>query len=157
MQRKRLLLTIALATSLAGAAINGYSAGASLLPPEQKQGAITYLTGGIGLDEARAIERKASDYPLTLEFLVKASPRAEFTSNVKVRIEDQRGTVVLDTVTNGPFLLVDLPAGKYTVTADRDGEVKTRHIRIMEHRPKRSIFEWNQAVSSGAPPASSKG
>jgi len=157
MQRQRLLLTIALATSLASVAITGYSAGASLLPPEQKQGAISYLTGGIGMDEAQAIERKAPDYPLTLEFLVKARPRAEFTSNVKVRIEDQHGAVVLDTVSNGPFLLVDLPAGKYKVTADCGGEVKTRHIRVMDNRPKRSIFEWNQAVSRGTASAPSKG
>jgi hypothetical protein len=146
------MLEAALALALGGG-MCAYCAAADLLPKEHKQGDVAYLSGGIGEDEARAIESKAQDYPLTLEFLVKAQPRAEFTSDVKVKIEDHAGKVVLDTVSDGPFLLVRLPPGKYAITASLEGESQARHIRLVDKRPKRVIFEWNQAVSSAGAPA----
>ena len=146
MQLKRLILTSIAAATLA-TGMTAYCAGADLMPPEQKQGEVAYLTGGIGEDEARVIEGRAKDYPLTLEFLVKARPRAEFTADVKVMIKDHAGKVVLDTVAQGPFLLVRLPSGKYTIDASRERESKTRHVRLIAKRPTRVIFEWKDAVS----------
>jgi len=90
------------------------------MPAAQKTGEVTYLTGGVGEDEARVIEGRAKDYPLTLDFLVKTRPRAGFTADVKVMIKDHAGKVVLDTVSKGPFLLVRLPSGKYTMDATRE-------------------------------------
>jgi hypothetical protein len=145
------MLDAAVALAL-GCGISGYSGAANLLPTEHKQGDVAYLSGGIGEDEARAIEAKARDYPLTLEFLVKAQPRAEFTSDVKVKIEDHAGKVVLDTVSEGPFLLVRLPPGRYAVNANLEGETQARHIHLVDKRPKRVIFEWNRAVSSAGAP-----
>jgi hypothetical protein len=142
-----LLVTASMMAATLGAAAPAHTAGASLLPPEQKQGSIVYVTGGIGLDEAKAVERMARNYPLTLEFLVKAQPRAEFTAAVKVIVTDHTGKVVLDTLCEGPFLLARLPPGRYTVTAEQAGETKTRHVQVVDKSAKRVIFEWDRAVS----------
>src|SRR5215831_3721557 len=53
----------------------------SALPPEQTQGSVTYVSGGIVQEEAQAFEAAAALYPLTLEFAIKHTPRAEYTAN----------------------------------------------------------------------------
>lgn len=155
MNLKVLLVTASMTAVTLGAAVPVHSEGTGPLPAEQKlaeqkQGPIAYVTGGIGAEEAKAIERMTNDYPLTLEFLVKAQPRDEFTSAVKVKVTDHSGKVVLDTRSDGPFLLARLPAGRYTVTAEQDGEAKTRHVQVVDKSAKRVIFEWNRASSRPA-------
>lgn len=57
-----------LAAALAALAIGATTAqAASLLPPVQKSGTVEYLIGGIGQDEARAIEGEASFAGKTLQ------------------------------------------------------------------------------------------
>jgi hypothetical protein len=120
----------------------GNYAAVSQLPPEQKQGNVIYLSGGIGQDAAAAMRREESKFPLTLEFVKHAKPSAEYLSGVNVTIKDHQGTTVLTTVADGPFLLAKLPDGKYTVTADHEGQKKERNIVLAEQKQERFVFEW---------------
>jgi hypothetical protein len=112
------------------------------LPAAHTVGAITYLSGGIGKTEASAIEHVAKYYPLELEFLLKAKPRDEYLADVKVRIKDARHKMVLDVVSEGPFLLASLPAGIYTVSAERNGRLEHREVKIAANEHQRVVFEW---------------
>lgn len=114
----------------------------SVLPPEQTQGAVTYVSGGIGQDEAQAFEAAAAQYPLALEFAIKHTPRAEYTADVHVVVTDAQGTRVLDTNSDGPFLLAKLPAGRYTVTAERHQQTLTRTVHVATHKPTHVMFLW---------------
>jgi hypothetical protein len=114
----------------------------STLPPEQYQGGVTYVSGGIGQEEAQAFEAAASQYPLALEFAIKHTPHAEYTANVHVIVTDTQGTRVLDTHSDGPFLLAKLPTGRYTVTAERHHETLTRTIHVANHKPTHVMFLW---------------
>ncbi|MGP1677712.1 MAG: carboxypeptidase-like regulatory domain-containing protein [Burkholderiales bacterium] len=106
------------------------------------QGEVSYLSGGIGQTEASAIKHAAKRYPLELEFVLKAKPKDEYLANVKVKIEDAHDKVVLDATADGPFLLAKMPAGKYTVTADRDGKIEQRQVEIAAKEHRRVVFEW---------------
>src|SRR5712691_9215333 len=119
-----------------------YAATAGALPPAQTQGAVTYVSGGIGQEEAQAFEAAAAQYPLALEFAIKHPPRAEYTANVHVVVTDTQGTRVLDTHSDGPFLLAKLPAGRYTVTAERHQQTLTRTVHIANHKPTHVMFLW---------------
>ena len=77
------LLICSLLTSLPA-----FAAVPSTLPPEQTQGAVAYVSGGIGQDEAQAFEAAAAQYPLALEFAIKHTPRAEYTAYVHVVVTD---------------------------------------------------------------------
>ncbi|MDW3688986.1 carboxypeptidase regulatory-like domain-containing protein [Cupriavidus sp. CV2] len=110
--------------------------------PEKVQGTVAYVTGGIGLDEANAIEQVAAQYSLELEFARKAMPRNEYVSDVGVLIENQQGKPVLDTTSDGPFLLAKLPEGKYTVRVARHGDTKQRVVQIKLHNHERLVFVW---------------
>ncbi|MDB6084134.1 MAG: carboxypeptidase regulatory-like protein, partial [Gammaproteobacteria bacterium] len=56
-----------------------------------------------------AIKQVAAQYPLELEFARTAIPQNEYVTDVKVLIKDHQGTLVLDTISDGPFLLAKLP------------------------------------------------
>ena len=114
----------------------------SALPPEQTQGGVTYVSGGVGEEQTQAFESAASRYPLALEFAIKHAPRAEYTANVHVVITDTQGTRLLDTHSDGPFLLAKLPAGRYTVTAERHQQTLTRTVHIANHTPTHVMFLW---------------
>jgi hypothetical protein len=112
------------------------------LPPEQTQGAVSYVSGGLGKEEAQAFKAAAKQYPLSLEFGVKHAPHAEFTTNVHVMVKDAQGKSVLDTRSDGPFLLAKLPIGHYTVTAEQHGQTLTKTAEVVTHKPVHLTFLW---------------
>jgi hypothetical protein len=114
----------------------------SELPPELTQGNITYITGGIGHDEAMAMRRQEAQYPLSLEFVKRAGPVGEYLAGVNVTIKDRQGKTKLETVADGPIVLARLPVGKYTVSAELDGQIKNRDVVIVTQKPERLVFEW---------------
>jgi hypothetical protein len=105
-------------------------------------GQITYLSGGVGQTEADAIKHVAKYYPLELEFLRRAKPKDEYLSDVKVRIKDADGKMVLNVTSDGPFLLAKMPAGKYTVSAEHKGRIENREVQIAAKEHRRVVFEW---------------
>ena len=132
-----------LATAISAAALVAFPAGASgPMPAARHDGAVTYVSGGVGLAEISAMTRAAARYPLELVFVRDAASREEYLAGVDVRIEDARGRVVLDTVTEGPFLLADLPAGRYKVSAAHDDNVKNRNIEVVSGKHRRVVFVW---------------
>lgn len=134
------LVTAALVA--AGMAISA-SASSTSLPAVKTQGNARYVSGGIGTEEARAMQKLAGKYPLELEFVLRASKgaRGEYTADVPVTIRDARGSIVLDVRSEGPILLVNLPAGAYVVSAEQDGRIERRHVNVTA-RHKRVVFEW---------------
>ena len=133
------VLTLSLLTSLSVFAVPP-----ATLPPEQTQGAVTYVSGGIGQDEAQAFAAAAKQYPLTLEFAVKHMPHAEFIAAVPVQITDAWGHTVLETQSNGPFLLARLSAGYYRVTAEHQGQRLTQTVHLSSAKPAHLLFLWNE-------------
>ena len=119
-----------------------FAATRSDLPAVHTQGSISYLSGGIGAREAKAIEHVESRFPLSLEFVQHAKPRDEFLANVDVTIADRNGKEKLNTVTDGPFLLAKIPNGSYTVTAKEGGKTMTRHITIAAGKPEHMELVW---------------
>ena len=136
------LIAAAIAASGLAFTANAIAAPMSHLPATHTQGDVSYLSGGIGQSEAAAMKHIARRYPLELEFVLKAKPKAEYLADVKVNIKDAHDKVVLDTTAGGPFLLAKMPAGKYTVSADRDGKVEHRQVEIAANAHRRVIFEW---------------
>ena len=133
------LMVAACALAFGGAAA---AASSDHLPALQKQGAISYLSGGIGQTEAKAMQRAAAKYPLELEFVKHAHTKNEYLADVKVKVRDDHHKLILDTTANGPFLLAKLPPGKYTVDAVRNGKSQQRSVEIAAHAHRQVVFEW---------------
>ena len=83
----------------------------SRVPVQLTQGQVTYMSGGIGSDEAQAMRGEESRFPLSLEFIRHADPRDQYLAGVFVEIKDAQGNTALNAIADGPILLATLPDG----------------------------------------------
>lgn len=114
------------------------------LPAEKWQGGLSFVSGGIGQDEASVFKKLAATYPLAVEFIRHAEPKDEYEADVAVTIKRGDGKTVLDVRSEGPFLLVNLPDGTYTVHAQKEGQPMQRTVRVKRDGHQRVVFEWKQ-------------
>ena len=93
----------------------------------QSAGGISYITGGVGLDSIDRLTSLSSNFNLKLVFALRSG---EYLSEVKVAISDMGGRTLLDTTTDGPWLLTKLPAGNYRIAATFGGNTEKRNISV---------------------------
>jgi len=116
------------------------------LPQVQSQGQAEFITGGVGKDESEAIAQAAGTWPLMLELSQSAAtPRAEFISDVQITIKDKSGNTVLDMRSEGPYVLVKLPAGKYSLDATYESKTLHRNVSLEKGRSVRLSLMWPAA------------
>ncbi|HJQ59043.1 MAG TPA: carboxypeptidase-like regulatory domain-containing protein [Vineibacter sp.] len=109
---------------------------------DERRQRVDFVTGGVGKDEAERFRAMAPRYALALEFGRAGATRAEFEAFVDVTVIDVGGVQVLKTEARGPFLLANLPAGRYTVRAVSEGQVKTRDVSITQGQHQHVAFVW---------------
>jgi len=114
----------------------------STLPPPDRAGNVTYLSGGIGIDQSTEIKQQMSKYPLVLEFAGRTHSGNDYLADIPVQIADAHGHAVLSTVANGPFLLASLPDGHYSVTATYNGQAQRRRVDVHASSHVREVFLW---------------
>lgn len=117
-------------------------AAAEGLLDEKTQGNVRYVTGGIGADAVAAFKAAAPKYPLELLFAQKASPNDVYMAGVHVTVKGAAGQTVLDAVSGGPFLLAQLPPGKYRIEASSEGVVKQQTVEVKAGQHRRVVFVW---------------
>jgi hypothetical protein len=115
------------------------------LPQVQSQGQAEFITGGVGKDESEAIAQAAGTWPLMLELSQSAAPRAEFISDVQITIKDKSGNTVLDMRSEGPYVLVKLPAGKYSLDGTYESKTLHRNVSLQKGRSVRLSLMWPAA------------
>lgn len=85
-------------------------------------------TGGITIDERQAAPRDGTK----LSFFITSGP---YLSAIEVTIWNSAGRQILSTTTDGPWLLVDLPAGEYSVRGRRqNGSEQSLKIQVAQNR-----------------------
>lgn len=87
-----------------------------------------YASGGVSDEEQVALYGKRGDYSLWIVTAARGS--GAWLADVQVRIEDERRHVVFDKALAGPWLMIDLPLGRYEVQARRNGEVQRQATTI---------------------------
>jgi hypothetical protein len=110
------------------------------LPQVEQQGDVSYTSGGVGLDESRALLREQAHWPLSLRF---TGPTADYLSNVHVRIVGGKGGEVLSTDSMGPYMLVKLPPGSYTVYAKYKDQEKKQAVTVAGPGKAKAAFHWS--------------
>jgi hypothetical protein len=149
---KSATISTAVAATIAAGALTGLltmqsayaqDEGASL-PLATTTGNVSYLSGGIGIDESTAMKQAASKYSLELVFSAKAGAAAAYLADVHVKVSDRSGKAVIDTVANGPYLLANLPNGNYRVEAISKDVTKTANVTVTKGSHKRVVFSWSE-------------
>ena len=142
---KNAIKAAAAGLALAGAAMVAAPApaAAAQMPSEQHQGPVGYVSGGIGKGEAKLFERNMGQHRLAIELLERAGKAQEFTADAQVRIVDAQGRTVLDTKAAGPFVLVDLAPGRYSIFATLSGhQLRKSAVEVPRTGMARATFEF---------------
>ncbi len=87
-----------------------------------------FVSGGVSIEEARALERQRNQYRLWLVTADRGS--GAWLAGAQAVVRDGRGDVVLDTVLDGPYLLVDLAPGRYTVDVRHEGQSQQHTVSV---------------------------
>lgn len=111
------------------------------LPQELHQGDLTFVTGGVGLDESQALRAAAPHWPLAMRFTGSGS---DYLADVHVQIADAKGNAVLQADSRGPYMLVKLRPGHYTVKATYEDHEETRSVTLRRGSHEKLDFSWNQ-------------
>lgn len=144
MHVRTIILVAAIALIWASQACAAQKASAADGPqPQSAAGGFDYVTGGIGQSEQAAMTRRYGDYALKL-VTARRGERAAYVSGVDVTIRDGDDRVVLETTTKGPWLMVDLPPGRYTLAADHKGRTQTRKLDLSGHADKQIVLRWGR-------------
>jgi hypothetical protein len=75
-----------------------------------REGNISFLSGGVGQAERETLKEMGKGYPLKLIF---SNRKGEYLCDVTVKILDQKNKPIFTTVSNGPWLFIDIPPGTY--------------------------------------------
>lgn len=125
---------------LLGAALVALPAAANEGMPEVKtMDGIRYTSGGIGDMEREAMQHSAKDYNLRLTFAIGTG---QYLADVKVSIQNAKGHKVVDAVADGPWFYAKLAPGKYKVTAEADGQTRTRTITVGKSKAAVAGMVW---------------
>jgi len=120
-------------------------ASAQTPPRPLERDGVAYITGGIGEDEVRAFRQTAPSYNLRISF---ASRSGQYLSDVDVTISSGERTV-LGVRTDGPFLFVRVPAGRYRITA-RDRQIgEMRQVTVRGRQGVDVHFVWDDPDRHG--------
>lgn len=110
------------------------------LPQIQQQGDVSFVSGGVGLDESKALRQAQSQWPLSLRF---TGPGSEFLADVKVRVVDGHDSEVLNATSRGPYMLVRLHPGHYTVHARYKDQEQSKPVTVPATGTAKSAFYWS--------------
>jgi hypothetical protein len=104
-------------------------------PPPQSYGGVSVINGGVDLDQAEAIKRIQSRYPLRVEISGRGGDYY-VADNLKLL----RGSDVVAEIPNaGPWLLMDVPPGRYTLVGDFGSTEVRRDVTVSSNGAKVSM------------------
>jgi hypothetical protein len=106
----------------------------------QQQNGITYLSGGIGEDESRAIQQ-STGYNLHMTFSIGTENK--YVSNVDLIIQNAQKQTVLTLSQTGPLVYVQLPAGHYSIVTTLEGQERREAVDIGGGAARTLNFHWN--------------
>ena len=101
---------------------------------------VTYVSGGAGTEAVDRLRAMEKDFNLKLVF---ALSNGEYLADVNVSVVDAANHVVLDTSSEGPWLLAKLPPGKYQVNANYRGKAERREVAIASTTLRTLDFRWS--------------
>lgn len=111
------------------------------MPQIQQQGDVSYVSGGVGSDESKALQHAQSQWPLALRF---TGPGSDFLADVHVQIVDAHGTDALTATSRGPYMLVKLRPGHYIVHARYKSTEQQKSVTVPAKGSVKAAFYWNQ-------------
>jgi len=129
----------ALASAAMVVAVALTSTAALAVPTPHQQNGVTYVNGGVGLEEQAAMKAQRADYNLLLTFATQQS--GAYRSDVQLDVMDAKGTNLLSVPNTGPMFFAKLPPGTYRISAAAEGKTFKRTVKV-GNAPKEIVLHW---------------
>ena len=97
-------------------------------PPAQRYDKVSVVNGGATFDEAAAIKRLAPQYKLRVEISGRGG---DYYVADRLQLM-QRGEVIAEIPEAGPWLLMDVPPGRYTLVGEFADRRLQRDVNVAE-------------------------
>jgi len=105
----------------------------------QTIGGVTYVSGGVGMEERQQLKAMAADDNLALSF---ALVNGHYLGGAEVTIKDHSGKQLLEASADNPLFFARVPAGQYIIQATVMGKTVTREVTIPARGQARISFVW---------------
>jgi hypothetical protein len=89
---------------------------------------ISYISGGIGTDEAATVRGMAQQFNVRMHFIDSTDSSA--LSDVTVTLFNARREIVLLVLSEGPYLYMNLPRGAYRAVIRYGGSIVSKSIAV---------------------------
>ena len=111
------------------------------------EGSVPAVSGGVSLNARDNLRSHTPDHNVKMVFALNTG---NYVSDVHVKVTNSSGKVVIDDVSNGPWLFTKLPAGSYMATATYNGKPVTQRFSVGRSGVRTASFRWPASVE-GAP------
>ena len=101
---------------------------------------VTLVSGGIGVDSQQRLKALEPQFNLKLVFTLI---EGNYVSDVGVTVSNGAGKVLVAHVADGPFLLMKLPAGRYSVAAVYGGQQRQLQVTLRTGRLHTEYVRWS--------------
>jgi predicted RNA-binding protein YlxR (DUF448 family) len=121
------------------------SIGATVLaqiPPTQHSNDISYISGGVGEEEAAAILAEAKQWPVLLELSQIENGRGVWIFGVKIKISNSKKQTIFDAQADGPYMLINLDAGDYLIEASYQGVEQKSSLNVKADSSQKISLFW---------------
>lgn len=100
-----------------------------------------FLDGGVGRSEIESMEAERGKYSLWL--ITAARMSGAYLADVDISITNDQGAKVFERRLEGPWLMIDLPLGRYEVQARMGQESLKRVTTIHRGDHHQMVFHFN--------------
>ena len=125
------------------ASVGAAAAAGDFIPPFDGQHKIiakseAYYSGGVGITERNQMADMTQNFNLKLIF---DTPTGAYLSAIAVKIQDAKGHVLIDTVSQGPWFSARLPAARYRIVTSFGNRRYTREINLAK-KAQTLVLSW---------------
>lgn len=99
---------------------------------------IAFVEGGIGADEVSDLLAERPSYALSIRLAARRS--GAYLADVHLRIRDAAGRVVFERQVQAPWLLVDLPPGRYEIEGVHGADVQRQSLTLGPHAHRDTVL-----------------
>ena len=98
----------------------------------------SFVSGGVGGEEMTSLNGERGQY--TVSVLTASKGSGAYLSGARIVITDGKSGPILETVMDGPWLLVDLPAGSYQIEAIYGDSTQTSKFTFAPGGRRQTVF-----------------
>ena len=112
------------------------------IPDTQHSEGIAYISGGVGEEESVAILAEAKQWPVLLELSQLENGRGVWIFGASVKIMNTKMELVFHALADGPYMLINLEPGEYTIEASYKGVDQKRAFTVKSNTSQKISLFW---------------